>query len=97
MKNEVKYTAHSNYRCEYHVVFAPKYRRKVIYKALRNDIIEILKKLCKEMKVEIRETCSDHIHILVSISLYMSISQFVGTLKSKSALMIFDRHANLKY
>ncbi len=55
MKNEVKHTAHSSYRCEYHLVFAPKYRRKVIYKALRKDIIEILKKLCKEMKVEIIE------------------------------------------
>ena len=55
MKNEVKHTAHSSYRCEYHLVFAPKYRRKVIYKALRKDIIEIFKKLCKEMKVEIIE------------------------------------------
>ena len=99
MKNEVKHTAHSSYRCEYHLVFAPKYRRKVIYKALHKDIIEIIKKLCKEMKVEIieGEACPDHIHLLVSIPPYMSIAQFVGTLKSKSALMIFDRHANLKY
>ena len=99
MKNEVKHTAHSSYRCEYHLVFAPKYRRKVIYKAVRRDIIEIIKKLCKEMKVEIieGEACPDHIHLLVSIPPYMSIAQFVGTLKSKSALMIFDRHANLKY
>ena len=61
MKNEVKHTAHSSYRCEYHVVFAPKYRRKVIYKAVRRDIIEIIKKLCKEMKVEIieGEACPD--------------------------------------
>ncbi len=93
MKNEVKHTAHSSYRCEYHLVFAPKYRRKVIYKAVRRDIIEIIKKLCKEMKVEIieGEACPDHIHLLVSIPPYMSIAQFVGTLKSKSALMIFDR------
>ena len=99
MKNEVKHTAHSRYRCEYHVVFAPKYRRKVIYKTLREDVIAIIKKLCKEMKVEIieGEACPDHIHLLVSIPPYMSIAQFVGTLKSKSALMIFDRHANLKY
>ena len=99
MKNEVKHTAHSSYRCEYHVVFAPKYRRKVIYKVVRRDIIEIIKKLCKEMKVEIikGEACPDHLHLLVSIPPYMSIAQFVGTLKSKSALMIFDRHANLKY
>lgn len=99
MKNEVKHTAHSSYRCEYHVVFAPKYRRKVIYKTIREDVIEIIKKLCREMKVEIieGEACPDHIHLLVSIPPYMSIAQFVGTLKSKSALMIFDRHANLKY
>ena len=99
MKNEVKHTAHSSYRCEYHIVFAPKYRRKVIYKELRADIGAILRKLCNQMKVEIieAEACPDHIHILVSIPPYMSVAQFVGTLKSKSALMIFDRHANLKY
>ena len=99
MKNEIKKTAHSSYRCEYHIVFAPKYRRKVIYNELKRDIGEILRKLCNEMKVEIieAEACPDHIHMLVSIPPYMSIAQFVGTLKSKSALMIFDRHANLKY
>ena len=99
MKNEVKHTAHSSYRCEYHVVFAPKYRRKVIYNEIKKDIGEILRKLCNEMKVEIieAEACPDHIHMLVSIPLYMSVAQFMGTLKSKSALMIFDRHANLKY
>lgn len=99
MKNEVKHTAHSSYRCEYHIVFAPKYRRKVIYKELRADIGAILRKLCDEMKVEIieAEACEDHIHMLVSIPPYMSVAQFVGTLKSKSALMLFDRHANLKY
>ena len=99
MKNEIKQTAHSSYRCEYHIVFAPKYRRKVIYKTLRKDIGQIFRKLCNELKVEIieAEACSDHIHMLVSIPPYMSVAQFVGTLKSKSALMIFDRHANLKY
>ena len=99
MKNEVKHTAHSSYRCEYHIVFAPKYRRKVIYKSIKRDIGEILRKLCTQMKVEIieAEACPDHIHMLVSIPPYMSVAQFVGTLKSKSALMIFDRHANLKY
>ena len=99
MKNEIKKTAHSSYRCEYHIVFAPKYRRKVIYKELKRDIGEILRKLCNEMKVEIieAEACPDHIHMLVCIPPYISIAQFVGTLKSKSALMIFDRHANLKY
>ena len=99
MKNEVKHTAHSSYRCEYHIVFAPKYRRKVIYKELRADIGAIMRKLCEEMKVEIieAEACADHIHMLVSVPPYMSVAQFVGTLKSKSALMLFDRHANLKY
>lgn len=99
MKNEVKHTAHSSYRCEYHIVFAPKYRRKVIYYQIRKDVGEIIRKLCKEMKVEIieAECCPDHIHMLVSIPPYISIAQFVGKIKSKSALMIFDRHANLKY
>ena len=99
MKNEIKTTAHSTYRCQYHIVFAPKYRRKVIYNELRTDIGQILRKLCNERKVEIieAEACPDHIHMLVSIPLYLSVSQFMGFLKSKSALMIFDRHANLKY
>ena len=99
MKNELKHTAHSSYRCEYHLVFAPKYRRKIIYHEIKRDVGEILRKLCNEMKVEIieAEACPDHIHMLVSIPPYMSVAQFVGTLKSKSALMIFDRHANLKY
>ena len=99
MKNEIKHTAHSSYRCEYHIVFAPKYRRKVIYGELRKDIGEILRKLCNEKKVERieAEACPDHIHMLVSIPPYLSISQFVGFLKSKSSLMIFDRHANMKY
>lgn len=99
MKNEINHTAHSSYRCEYHIVFAPKFRRKAIYGNLKKDIGVILRKLCKEMKVDIieAEACPDHIHMLVSIPPYMSVAQFVGTLKSKSALMIFDRHANLKY
>ena len=76
-----------------------KYRRKVIFKELRQDVIEIIKELCKEMKVESieGEACPDHLHLLVSIPPYMSIAQFVGTLKSKRALMIFERHVNLKY
>lgn len=99
MKNEVKQLSHSSYRCEYHIVFAPKYRRKIIYGEIKADIGEILRKLCQEKKVEIieAEACADHIHMLVSILPYLSIAQFMGFLKSKSALMIFDRHANLKY
>ena len=99
MKNEIKHLTHSSYRCQYHIVFAPKYRRKVIYGELRREIGEIIRKLCNEKKVELleAEACPDHIHILVSIPPYLSVAQFMGYLKSKSALMIFDRHANLKY
>lgn len=88
MKNEINKTAHSTYRCEYHIVFAPKYRRKEIYGQLRANIGQILRKLCNEKKVEIIEAqaCPDHIHMLVSIPLYLSVSQFMGFLKSKSAL-----------
>ena len=98
-KNEVKHGAHSTWRCEYHIVFAPKYRRKVVYGEIKADIGVILRKLCEEKKVEIleAEACPDHIHMLVSIPPYLSVSQFVGFLKGKSSLMIFDRHANLKY
>ena len=91
MKNEIKHTAHSSYRCEYHIVFGPKYRRKEIYGKLRKDIGEILRKLCEA------KACPEHIHMLVSIPPHLSVAQFMGFLKSKSALMIFDRHANLKY
>ena len=99
MKNEIRSTAHSKYRCEYHIVFVPKYRRKEIYGQLKRDIGEILRKLCEQKGVEIieAEACPDHIHMLVSVPPYLSIAQFMGYLKSKSSLMIFDRHANLKY
>ena len=99
MKNEIKKLEYSTYRCQYHTVFAPKYRRKVIYGEIKADIGQILRKLCQEKKVEIieAEACPDHIHMLISIPPYMSISNFMGYIKSKSALMIFDRHANLKY
>lgn len=99
MKNEILHLSHSSYRCQYHIVFAPKYRRKEIYGKLRADIGEIIRILCNEKKVELleAEACPDHIHILVSIPPYLSVAQFMGYLKSKSALMIFDRHANLKY
>ena len=99
VKNEIRHSAHSTYRCQYHIVFAPKYRRKVIYGRLRKDIGEILRKLCERKGVEIieAEACPDHIHMLVSIPPHISIAQFMGYLKGKSTLMIFDRHANLKY
>ena len=80
-------------------MFAPKYRRKVIYGKLRKDIGEILRKLCEQKNAEIieAEACVDHIHMLVSIPPYISIAQFMGYIKGKRSLMIFDRHANLKY
>ena len=92
MKNEIKTLSHSTYRCQYHIVFAPKYRRKAIYGQLKSDIGQILRQLCEAKKVEIieAEACVDHIHMLVSIPPYMSIAQFVGYLKGKSTLMIFD-------
>ena len=81
------------------IAFAPKYRRKEIYGKLRKDIGEIIRKLCEQKGVEIieAEACRDHIHLLVSIPPYISVAQFMGYLKGKSTLMIFDRHANLKY
>jgi len=98
-KNDIQHSAHSTWRCQYHIVFAPKYRRRIIYKELRADIGYILRKLCEAKKVEIieAEACVDHIHMLVSIPPHISIAQFMGYLKGKSTLMIFDRHANLKY
>lgn len=99
MKNEIKHLSHSTYRCQYHIVFAPKYRRKVIYGQLKADIGQILRKLCEQKGVEILEANAmpDHIHMLVSIPPHLSIAQFMGYIKGKSTLMIFDRHANLKY
>ena len=91
--------AHTKWVCKYHIVFTPKYRRKIIYKELRKDIQQIIKDLCKWKGVEIIEghMMPDHIHILVSIPPKYSVSQFMGYLKGKSAMMIFERHANLKY
>jgi len=97
--NDIKSLSHSKWRCKYHIVFAPKYRRKEIYGQLKVDIGKILRKLCEQKDVEIIEAqaCPDHIHMLVAIPPSLSVAQFVGYLKGKSALMIFDRHANLKY
>ena len=91
--------AHTKWNCKYHIVFAPKYRRRVIYGKIKVDIGKILRKLCEQKGVEIIEAnlCPDHIHMLVSIPPKISVSSFVGSLKGKSSLMIFDRHANLKY
>ncbi|MDL2289415.1 IS200/IS605 family transposase [Clostridia bacterium OttesenSCG-928-F22] len=91
--------AHTKWLCKYHIVFSPKYRRKVIYNELKVSIREIIKDLCKWKGIEIIEghLIPDHIHMLVSIPPKYSVSNFMGYLKGKSAMMIFDRHANLKY
>ena len=91
--------SHTKWECKYHIVFAPKFRRKVAYGQLKQDIANILSTLCKRKGVEIieAEVCPDHIHMLVRIPPSMSVSSFVGYLKGKSTLMIFERHANLKY
>jgi len=98
-KEEIDSLAHTRWNCKYHIVFAPKYRRQAIYGQIRTDIGSILRKLCEYKGVEIieAETRQDHIHMLVSIPPKYSVSQFMGYLKGKSSLMIFDRHANLKY
>ena len=91
--------SHTTWNCKYHIIFAPKYRRQIIYGQIRKDIGQILRTLCQHKGVEIHEAeaCPDHIHMLVSIPPKLSVSQFMGYLKGKSSLMIFDRHANLKY
>ena len=92
--------AHTSYRCKYHIVLVPKYRRMIIYNRLRKDIVEIIKILLNR-KSDVRiiegEACPDHIHMYVSIPPKISISSFMGYLKGKSTLIIFERHANLKY
>jgi len=91
--------AHTKWLCKYHIVFTPKYRRKAIYNQYREDLGEILRKLCNYKGVEIIEghLMRDHVHMLVMIPPKISVSAFMGYLKGKSALMMFDRHANLKY
>ena len=91
--------AHTKWNCKYHIVFTPKYRRQIIYKQISADIGQIIRALCARKGVEIIEAAAmpDHIHLYVSIPPKYSVSEFVGYLKGKSSLMIFDRHANLKY
>ena len=95
-KNTLSHTA---WNCKYHVVFAPKYRRQVIYGKIKADIGKILRELCERKDVEIIEAtlCKDHVHMLICIPPKYSVSSIMGYLKGKSSLMIFDRHANLKY
>ena len=91
--------AHTSWNCKYHIVFAPKYRRQVIYGKLNQDIGKTLRDLCERKGINIieAECCPDHIHMLLEIPPKYSVSQIMGYLKGKSSLIIFDRHANLKY
>ena len=91
--------AHCKYECKYHIVFAPKFRRQIIYGKIKREVGKILRKLCEYKGIEIleAEACPDHIHMLVSIPPKYSVAQVMGYLKGKSSLMIFDKFANMKY
>ena len=91
--------AHTTWNCKYHIVFAPKYRRRVIYGKIRADIGRIIRMLCERKGITIieAELCPDHVHMLVEIPPKYSVADIVGYIKGKSSLIIFDRHANLKY
>ncbi len=97
--NNIDSLAHTKWNCKYHIVFAPKYRRQVIYGKIKGDIGQMLRKLCAYKGVEIieAEACPEHIHMLVSIPPKYSVAQIMGYLKGKTSLMIFDKYANLKY
>ena len=99
MNNDLESLSHTKWRCQYHIVFAPKYRRQIIYGKYKAEIGKILRTICERNGVEIisAEACPDHIHMLVAIPPKISVSKFMGILKGKSSLMIFDRFANLKY
>ena len=99
MKLDTNSLAHTQWECKYHIVFAPKYRRQIIYGKIKVDIGQMIRKLCEYKGVEIieAEACKDHIHMLVSLPPKYSVSQFMGYLKGKSSLMIFEKYANLKY
>jgi putative transposase len=99
MKLDTNSLAHTKWECKYHIVFAPKYRRQIIYGKIKADIGQMLRKLCEYKGIEIieAEACKDHIHMLVSIPPKYSVAQIMGYLKGKSSLMIFEKYANLKY
>ena len=96
MDNET--LAHTKWNCKYHIVFAPKFRRQIIYGRLKTEIGKILRTLCERKEIEILEAnlCADHIHMLIAIPPKYSVSQIMGYLKGKSSLMIFDRFAHMK-
>ena len=97
--NATNSLAHTKWNCKYHIVFAPKYRRKVFYEEHREEIRDIIRQLCSWKGVEIieGEICPDHIHLLLSIPPKYSVSAFMGYLKGKSSMMIFQRYGNMKF
>ena len=97
--NDINSLSHTRWNCKYHIVFAPKYRRQVFYKEKRAAVGKIIRQLCDQKGIEIieAELCPDHIHMLISIPPKYSVAQIMGYIKGKSSLMIFDRHANMKY
>ena len=99
MKNDTNSLAHTKWNCKYHIVFAPKYRRKVFYGQKRLEIGAILRSLCEWKEVEIieAEVCPDHVHMLVSIPPKLSVSGFMGYLKGKSSILIYQKYANMKF
>lgn len=99
MANKTNELSHTKWLCKYHIVFTPKYRRKIIYNQYREDLIEFFKRLCSYKGVETIEghMMPDHVHLLLSIPPKLAVSTFMGYLKGKSALMMFDKYANLKY
>jgi len=99
MKNDVKSIAHTSWNCKYHIVFAPKYRRKVFYGSKRLEIVKIIKELCNWKGVTIieGEACPDHIHLLLEIPPKISISSFMGFLKGKSSIMIYEQWGQMRY
>ena len=99
MKLDTSSLAHTKWECKYHIVFAPKYRRQIIYGKIKSDIGQMLRKLCEYKGIEIleAEACKDHIHMLISVPPKYSVAQIMGYLKGKSSLMIFEKYANLKY
>ena len=99
MVNDINNLSHTTWNCKYHIVFAPKYRRQIFYKEKKSEIGKILRQLCEWKKIEIleAEVCPDHIHMLVRIPPSISVSGFMGYLKGKSSLMIFEKWGNLKY
>ena len=93
-----KSLSHTKWKCQYHIVFIPKYRKKVLYGQLKRDVRDILAALCRYKNIEIISgaVCSDHVHLSLSIPTKISISSFMGYLKGKSTLMIYDSHPNLQ-